>query len=480
MSTPLEVEPLQEVPIPPKRLKGFRAEILHFHRSPFEVIEVIGHLRPVVEEDMKGVVEHFPDGLLVVDLATGKVVALGHYAELSSAVSKIIDAEIVHYPHGLLVPGFIDCHIHYPQTELIASFGTQLLEWLERYTFPTEAEFKDEKKATSVAQLFLRTLLAAGTTTALVFGTVHKQSVDSFFTEANNLRLRMICGKVLMNRNCPEYLQDPSVEQGENETRELIEKWHKKDRLLYAVTPRFAPTSTLDQLQSCGKLLKQYDGLYLHTHLSENRSECEWVKSLYKMGYVQVYHETGLLGPRSVFAHSIHLESEEITKLSVTKSCVAHCPTSNTFLGSGLCDVKGLTTAGIRLGFGTDVGGGTSFCQLQTMFESYKVGQMRGTSIHPLLSFYFATLGGAKALSLDHVIGNFNVGKEADFIVLDLEATELLQRRLQHGRKVNQTRFQLLVDKLFALIVLGDDRMVQDTYILGQKVAGVKKRNSRL
>lgn len=426
-------------------VKAYRAAILHSLADP----AVVG-----VEQSY----QYFEDGILLIE--NGKVAQVGAAAEL---LSKLAGVEVQHYRDALITPGFIDTHIHYPQTGMIASYGEQLLDWLETYTFPTEQQFADKAHASDVAAIFLKELLRNGTTTALVFGSVHPQSVDAFFEQADKLNLRMIAGKVLMDRNAPDYLTD-TAETGYAESKALIERWHGKGRLHYAVTPRFAPTSTPEQLELAGKLLGEYPDLYMHTHLSENRKEIEWVKALFpeRKGYLDVYDHHRLIGPRAVFAHGVHLCDEECQRLAETGSAVAFCPTSNLFLGSGLFDLNKLEAHGVRVGLGTDVGAGTSFSQLQSLNEAYKVMQLQGKKLDPFKSLYLATLGGANALYLDDRLGNFLPGKDADFLVLDYNATPLISYRMQQARS--------LEERLFALTILGDDRAVKETFAAGVSV----------
>lgn len=426
--------------------KAYRAALLHCLADPREVGIERSH-------------EYFEDGLLVV--ADGKVAQIGHAAELLPTLAA--GTEVVEYPNALITPGFVDTHIHYPQTGMIASYGEQLLDWLETYTFPTERAFADKAHAGEVAEVFLNELLRNGTTTALVFGSVHKESVDAFFEACEKRNLRMIAGKVLMDRNAPDYLTD-TAETGYADSKELIERWHGKGRLHYAVTPRFAPTSTPEQLALAGQLFKEYPDLYMHTHLSENRKEIEWVRELFpeRQGYLDVYDHHGLIGARSVFAHGVHLCDEECQRLGETGSAVAFCPTSNLFLGSGLFDLEKVEGFGVRVGLGTDVGAGTSFSQLQSLNEAYKVMQLQGKKLDPFKSLYLATLGGARALYLDDRIGNLQPGKEADFVVLDYQATPLIDYRMRQART--------LEEKLFALTILGDDRAVKETFAAGVSV----------
>jgi len=427
------------------KLKVFRAEILHFLDDP------------AIHGENKSY-QYFADGILVVK--NGYVEAVGNSRDLLPTLPA--ELNVVHYPDSLIIPGFVDCHVHYPQTEMVAAYGEQLLEWLENYTFPTEREFSDTRKASRVAELFLDELLRNGTTTALTIPTVHTQSVDAFFRAAEARRMRMICGKVLMDRNAPAYLLD-TPETAYQESRKLIEQWHGKGRLRYALTPRFAPTSSNEQLAKAGLLLREHPDIYMHTHLAENLEEIKWVEKLFPhcSGYLDVYHHFGLLGRRSIFAHCIHLNDEEFELLHKTGSKIAFCPTSNLFLGSGLFNLSKAEDKKVGVGLGTDIGAGTSFSLLQTIHEAYKIQQLRGHQLSPLKSFYLATLGGARTLDLESVIGNFVRGKEADFVVLDYNSTPLASLRAQ--------RCTQLIDKLFVLAILGDDRAVRATYILGKK-----------
>jgi guanine deaminase len=335
------------------------------------------------------------------------------------------------------------------------------LEWLNTYTFPVESSFGDVDKAAKVAKVFIDQLLTNGTTTALVFCSVHPESVDALFSEAQQHQMRLIAGKVMMDRNAPESVLD-TAQTSYDQSKQLIERWHGVGRLQYAVTPRFAPTSTDEQLQAAGRLLAEHEGVYLHTHLSENVDEIEWVKQLCPnaKNYLDVYDQAGLLGKRSVFAHGIHLCDGECERLAQTDSAIAHCPTSNMFIGSGLFPMQRLQEHGIKIGMGTDVGGGTSFNMLQTLADGYKMQQLNGNNLSPEQSFYLATLGGAKALDMADKIGNFEVGKEADFLLLDPNATDLLTFRTSHCKGWR--------DLLFVLQTLGDDRVIAQTNVMGK------------
>jgi guanine deaminase len=431
-------------------LKAFRCAFLDFIDDPFYVAEAES-------------IRYIADGLLVVE--NGKIKELGHYQDLQDKYAKV---PIIAYPGMLIMPGFIDTHIHFPQTEMIAAYGEQLLEWLNQYIFPTEAKFKDKAYAQKIAAIFLDELLKNGTTTALVFATVHPQSVHAFFEEASRRNLRMIAGKVMMDRNAPNNLSD-TAETSYQESKRLIQKWHKKERLLYAVTPRFAITSTPEQLNLAGKLLAEFPDVYLHTHLSENVNEVEWVKQLFpeSQGYLDVYDRAGLVGDRSVFAHGVQLTNEEFQRLSQAKSAIAFCPTSNLFLGSGLFKLNQAKCVEhpVKLGLGTDVGAGTSFSLLDTASEAYKVAQLQNQKLSPFQALFLATLGGAKALSLEDKIGNFDIGKEADFVVLDMRATPLMALR---NPATTPTSLAELAERAFALIVLGGDRAIHATYIMGE------------
>lgn len=407
--------------------------------------------------DIDQAVRYIEDGLLISQ--DGKITWFGTWEEGQSQLNTEINVQ--HYPDQLIVPGFIDTHIHFPQTEMIGAYGEQLLEWLNTYTFPTEIQFEDKAYADKIAKFFVNELLKNGTTTALVFCTVHPQSVDALFEAAEQHQMRLIAGKVMMDRHAPEALCD-TAESAYTDSKVLIEKWHGKGRNLYAITPRFAPTSTPEQLTAAGKLKTEFPDVYVHTHLSENKNEIAWVKDLFpeQNGYLDVYHHYGLTGSRSVFAHCVHLENDEWDCMHKTNSAIAFCPTSNLFLGSGLFPLKKTWEKQVKVGLGTDVGAGTSFNQLQTLNEAYKVQQLQGDKLSAFEALYHATIGGAKALDLDEKLGNFNLGKEADFVVLDLKPTAI--------QALRQERVKNIDDALFALMTMGDDRNIHSTYVFGQ------------
>ncbi len=434
--------------------KAFRASFLDFVTDPF--------YSPESES-----VRYIPDGLMILE--NGIVKDLGAYELLKE---RYVDVSTISYPGKLILPGFIDLHLHFPQTEMIAAYGEQLLEWLDTYTFPTEQKFKDKAYGSQVATIFMDELLRNGTTTAVVLSAVYPESVDALFEEAQRRNLRIVAGKVMMDRNAPDYLTD-TAETSYQDSKNLIEKWHKQDRLLYAITPRFAPTSTDQQLKLAGKLLVDYPDTYLHTHLSENVNEVAWVRELFpdSKGYLDVYDQAGLVCDRAIFAHCIQLTDAEFQRLSEANAAIAFCPTSNLFLGSGLFKIEQAksTDYPVNVGLATDVGAGTSFSMLQTANEAYKVAQLRQQRLSPFQALFLATLGGARSLSLDDRIGNFDLGKEADFIVLDWRSTPILAFR---NPPIMPLSLSELADRIFSLIMMGDDRAIHATYIMGNLAYG--------
>jgi len=426
-------------------VRAFRGSLLHFLKDPARAA------------DPHDAYEYFDDGILVV--RDGYVDAIGYAERLLPQLGEEIP--LTDYSGKLILPGFVDTHVHYAQTDVIASRGDQLLDWLTRYSFPEEERFGDAVHAREVAEAFMSELLRNGTTTAAVFCTVHPQSVDAMFEAAHASQMRLIAGKTLMDRNCPSALRD-TARSGYAESKALIERWHGNGRLSYAVTPRFAPTSTDEQLRLAGVLAAEYPGVYVQSHAAENGEEVAWVAQLYpwSRSYLDVYDHFGLLRERSIFAHCLHVDEDDRRRMGEAGASVAFCPTSNLFLGSGLFDKDAAVRHGVRIGIGTDVAGGTSFSMLQTLNESYKVVQMTGQRFSPLGAFYCATLGGAHALHLDDRIGNFLPGKEADFVVLDSVPTPLMARRM---RTVTS-----LADRLFVLMILGDDRTIAATHLLGR------------
>jgi guanine deaminase len=365
---------------------------------------------------------------------------------------------------SLITAGFIDCHVHFPQTPIIGACGAQLLDWLERYTFVAEQRFGDRRHAREVARVFLAESLRNGVTTSAVHCTVHPQSVDVLFEEANKLGLRTIAGKVLMDRHGPAKLLD-TAQRSYDQSRTLIEKWHGKGRLAYAITPRFAVTSTPEQLAAAGALRREFPDCFLQSHISENRREVAWVKELFPehKSYLDVYDHYGLTGSRAIYGHGIWLSEEELQRCHDTGTAIAHCPTSNFFLGSGCLDL-GRTSKlerPVRVGLATDLGAGTSFSMLHTMNEAYKAAQTHGYSLSGAHAFYLATRGAARALYLDDAIGSVAPGMEADLVVLNLKSTPLIEYRMKYTDSLEEA--------LFVQMTLGDDRAVRATYVAGRR-----------
>lgn len=399
----------------------------------------------------------FDDGLLLIE--QGHVVSVGPAEPGISTLSP--DIPVTRHDNAIIVPGFIDCHVHYAQIDVIASYGKQLLDWLENYTFPAEAAFADAARAAADAEFFLDELLKNGTTSALVFASVHPQSAEALFTAAQQRHMRIAAGKVLMDRHCPDDLQD-TPETGYADSRALLERWHGQDRLMYAITPRFAVTSSPQQLTLAGQLAGEFPDTLIHTHLAENPDEVRWVAELFPdaASYLDVYRRAGLLRDRAVFAHCLHLAEQDYADIDKCGAGMAFCPTSNLFLGSGLFDLARAKQHQIPVGLATDVGGGTSFSMLQTMNEAYKVLQLNQQSLNSTEALYLATLGAASTLGINHKVGNLEPGKEADFVVLDNAATALIERRINAAASVEEA--------LFAHMILGDDRSVRSTYVFGE------------
>jgi guanine deaminase len=421
-----------------------RASILHFRGDPGA-------------HDDPACFDYWERGALLV--RDGRVQAVGAATEVQSDG----DTQVIDHGRGLIVPGFIDTHAHYPQTDIIAAGGSNLLDWLEHYAFPAERRFADAAHARSVAEFFLDELLENGTTTAQVLGTVHRTSVEQLFEAAAARRLRIIAGKTLMDTNSPDGLRETTA-GGERDMRQLIETWHGRERLHYAMTVRFALTSTEAQLASTGALAREYPDVFIHSHLAENREEIEAIRRAFPRdrSYLSVYDRFGLLRERATYAHCIYLDATDRRRLAESGAGAAFCPSSNLYLGSGLFDLAASDAAGMRYALATDVGAGSSFSMLRTMGEAYKVAQLLGQRLSPLRAFYLATLAGARMLRLDAHIGHFARGAEADFIVLDPEATPLLARRMRLARTLSE--------QLQIYMILGDDRAVAGTYILGRAV----------
>ena len=373
---------------------------------------------------------HEADALVVLE--DGHIKAFGAYAALKDSLDA--GTQVTTYTDALIMPGFIDLHVHYPQTQIIGAYGKQLIDWLNRYTFVAEQQFADINHAREVSKLFLDECLRVGTTTAMVYGTVHAHSVDVFFEEAARRGLRMVAGKVMMDRNAPDALLD-TAQKGFDESKALIEKWHGVGRLGYAITPRFAPTSSPAQLEAAGALWRQFPQVHVQTHISENTDEVAWVHELFpqRASYLDVYDHFGLVGKRAVFGHGIHLEEPEWQRLHEAGAAVAHCPTSNEFLGSGLFrfDNAKKKTRPVRVGLGTDVGAGTCLSLLRTMGEAYKIGELCGNSLCAADAYFLATRGAAESMHLENKIGSIAPGMEADLVVLDLKSTPLIEFRMK-------------------------------------------------
>ncbi|MFD2740063.1 guanine deaminase [Sulfitobacter aestuarii] len=426
-----------------------RGRILSFNRAPLSAEDSTAY-------------SYVEDGALL--LRDGLIIASGPYAEVSLQAqgTEIID----HRPH-LLMAGFIDTHIHFPQLQIVASWGSQLLDWLNGYTFPAEAEFADAQHARAMARRFCDQLIDHGTTTAVAFCSVHKTSAEAFFAEAESRNMRMIGGKTMMDRNAPEAVRD-TPQQGFDDSKALIETWHGRGRGLYAITPRFAITSTPEQLEMTGALMAEHPDCYVQTHLSENHDEIAFTAELYPQArdYLDVYERFGLLTPRSLLGHAIHLKPREIDAIAQSGAHPVFCPTSNLFLGSGLFDAAGLEARGITSGIATDIGAGTSFSMLQSLNEGYKILQLQGQKLQALRAFDWITRGNAEVLGLADRIGTLVPGSEADVVVLDARATSAMALRME--------RAQTLEEELFVLQMMGDDRAIVQTYVAGvaRKEAG--------
>ena len=403
-------------------------------------------------------VDHHAKGAVWVE--DGLIKAVGPVQDIRRAASGV---PVIDHGDSMIMAGFVDCHVHYPQISIIASYGEQLLDWLEKYTFPTEANFADFNHAKQAAGLFLDECARNGITTSSVYATVHPESVDGFFAVTTERNLRMICGKVLMDRNAPDNLLD-TAESGYTQSKGLIEKWHGKGRNIYALTPRFAPTSSPEQLAAAGALWQEFPDVVMQTHLSENTDEIAWVTDLFPgvADYFSVYEKFGLTGPGAVFGHAIHLNERERTAFRETGSAIAHCPTSNTFIGSGLFDMKGLRDCvdPVTVGLATDIAGGSSLSMFAAMRSSYEIAQLRGYSLHPAKAYYLATMGSAKALRLDDRIGNLVPGSEADMVVVDLASTPIIANRIAHADDI--------WDALFVQMIMADDRAIAATYSGGR------------
>ena len=401
------------------------------------------------------------DGIIVIE--DGRISAIGAAPKILPTMAD--DIEVRRYSRSILMPGFVDAHIHYPQVEIIGSYGTQLLEWLKKYTFPTEAKFIDDKHAQRIAEFFVAELFRNGTTSASVFCTSAPGSVDAIFEAAQQRDMLILAGKMMMDSHALPAILD-TAQTSYDDSKALIERWHRQGRCVYTVSPRFALTSSPQQLELAGALMREFADLRLQSHISENLAEIARAKELYpqRKHYTDIYEFYGLLDERAIYGHGVHLSEDELRRFYETGAKIAHCPTSNFFIGSGLFDIASTKAERrpVTVGLGTDVGGGTSFSLLQTMNEAYKMAQLGKISVTAIQSFYLATLGSAEALGMADRVGTLQVGHDADIIVLDPRATPLLELRSEVAESFEEL--------LFALMICADDRAIEATYVAGETV----------
>lgn len=423
-----------------------RGRLLSFRRAP----EHAGDRESYLYEE---------DGALLV--RDGKIAAVGAYGEVKPKAGTET-SEIDHRPH-LILPGLIDCHVHFPQMQVIASYAANLLEWLNTYTFPEECRFVESAHAQRIATQFFDEFLRQGTTTAVAYCSVHKASADAFFAESLKRGTLMIGGKVMMDRNAPQGLLD-TPQLGYDETRAVIEQWHGKGRNHVAITPRFAITSTPEQMAMTQTLAEEFPDLHIQTHLSENHDEIRYTCELYPdaKDYTDIYARYGLLRKKALFGHAIHLSDREADAMAESGAVAVHCPTSNLFLGSGLFPLKAIQRREkpVTVAVATDIGGGSSYSMFKTMDEAYKIQQLLGERLNPLESFYHMTLGNAVALDLADRIGTLDAGTDADIVVLNAAATPAMRLRMETVTSLSE--------ELFLLQTLGDDRSVVETYVAGK------------
>ena len=427
-------------------MKIIKGRILHFLNNPF-IAKI---------EDSVNILENggiLIEGNLIKDVN-----------EFQHLKTQFPHVEIHDYGNNLITAGFIDCHMHYPQTKIIASYGKRLLDWLNDYTFPEEIKFENSDYAKKIANLTLDLSLRNGTTTVASFCTTSVNSVDAIFEEAEKRKMCVVAGKTCMDRNAPKLLID-NVKSSYDDSKSLIKKWHLKDRNIYAITPRFAPTSSPEQLETLGNLWTEYPDCIMQTHLSEQKEEIRWVKQLFPKikSYLEVYQKFNLVKKNSIFGHCIHLQKREIDILREIKSSVAHCPTSNTFIGSGIFDLVKFINNNIDVGLATDTGGGTSFSMLKTMSETYKISQLNNFSIHPAQLLWLATVGSSKSLGLENKIGNIIKGNYADLVVIKLNSTKEIEQR--------QRNAESFWEELFPTLLMGDDRAIISTWVSGKKIS---------
>ena len=419
-------------------------QVLSFSGNPFQ--------------DGPGAARHETHGAVLVD--AGKIADVGPAGMLRARHPQ---ARVTDYGSALISAGFIDAHVHYPQTAIIASWGKRLIDWLNQYTFPEEMRFSDPAYAAEIADRYLDLALAHGTTSMCSYATIHPASVDAFFAAARQRGLRAFAGKTCMDRNAPDGLRD-TARSAYDDSKALLTKWHGIERLSYVITPRFSPTSTPEQLQALGALWHEYPDCLMQTHLSEQTDEIAWVRDLFPQArdYLDTYEAQGLLRKGAVFGHAIHLTARERDRLAEAGAALVHCPTSNTFIGSGLFDMSLVNT--LRVGLATDTGGGSSFSMLRTMAAAYEVAQLRGQALHPSQLMWLATVGSARALRAEHQIGNIATGMEADLVILDLASTPAIAQASARATDIWQA--------IFPTIMMGDDRAIKAVWIAGKRRSG--------
>ncbi len=426
-------------------MKIIKGKILSYKNNPFI-------------EEIEDSVNILYDGAILIKDGYIKEIDVFKVLKLKYPNIKVFD-----YGENLITAGFVDCHMHYPQTGIIASHGKRLLDWLNYYTFPEEKKFKDRQYSKKIAKLTLDLCIKNGTTTVASFCTTSINSVEVFFEEAEKIKMCVVAGKTCMDRNAPKYLIDTPF-SSYNESKNLIKKWHLKKRNIYAITPRFAPTSSPKQLEMLGSLWSEYPDCLMQTHLSEQKEEIEWVKKLFpeSKSYLEVYRNFNLVKKNSIFGHCIHLSDREIDVLKECQSSIAHCPTSNTFIGSGIINLKKFINKNINVGLATDIGGGTSFSGFKTISETYKIAQLNNLSLTPAQLFWLSTVGSSKALNLEDKIGNIQKGNYADFIVINLGSTNEIEQRRQ--------RAENFWEEFFPTLIMGDDRSIVATWIAGEQI----------
>ncbi len=414
-------------------------QVIRFRGDPFDNLDAAQHLAA---------------GAVLVD--AGRIAAVGDATTLRAEAPA---ARVHDYGRALISAGFIDAHVHYPQTAIIASWGKRLIDWLNTYTFPEEMRFADRSYADAIAGRYLDLVLARGTTTVCSYATIHPESVNAIFAAAQVRGMRVFAGKTCMDRNAPDGLRD-TAQSAYDDSKRLLNRWHGVDRLSYVITPRFSPTSTPEQLAALGALWREYPGCLMQTHLSEQPDEIAWVRDLFPQSrdYLDTYEAQGLLGKGAVYGHAIHLTEREKARLIEAGASLIHCPTSNTFIGSGLFDMR--LQQHLRVGLATDTGGGSSFSMLRTMAAAYEVAQLRGQSLHPAQLWWLATQGSARALHAEAQIGNIAVGMEADLAVINLASTPAIAQAAVRANDLWQA--------LFPTIMMGDDRAVEAVWVGGR------------